>query len=208
MNKKAMMVGLAGCLMAGSVLWAEEAAKPKPEGQPGGRRGDMMMDGGEMGDPMLARALAPNSFMAKELNLTPEQEASLKTIFKDQNTEMMALREKMKEASVKQAELMAQDMPDEAAVMKGIETIGAIRVATAKLLTGKMLAAVRVLTPEQRAKMQALLKERREKTRQQMQEMRNRQQDQRRERRKEGKTEETPPPAAPQPAPQPAPKAE
>lgn len=205
MNKKVMIAGLVGCLMAESVLWAEEAAKPKPEGPGGGRRSGMMADGGEMGDPMISRVLAPNSPMMKELSLAPEQVESLKKIFKDQNTEMMALREKMKEVSVKQAELMAQDLPDEAAVMKGIETIGAIRMETAKLLTGKMLAALRVLTPEQRTKMQALLKERRENVNQQMQEVRSKQQEQRRERRKEGKAEATPPPAA---APQPAPKAE
>lgn len=202
MKRKGIMLGLAGCLMAGSVLWAEEAAKPANPGKGDrGRRGEMMMDAGEMGDPMLARALSPNSPMAKEINLTPDQVESLKAIFKDQGTEMTALREKMKEAAVKQAELMAQDMPDEAAVMKGIETLGQIRVATAKLWTSKILAALKVLTPEQRTKMQALLKERREKMRQEMEERRNKQQEQRRERRKEGNEGMVPLQAAPQPPP-------
>ncbi len=209
MNRKMTILGLAGCLMAGAVLWAEEAAPARPQmGQRDARRG-MMMDGGDMGDPTLARALAPESLMVKELKLSPEQVASLKSIFHGQAKQAADLREKMREAAVKQAELMSQEMPDEAAVMKGIETIGEIRVATAKLWTGNILSALKVLTPEQRTQMHALLKERREKAREQMENVRQARQAQRKEKKPEGGPAMPPPPAEqPAPAEQPTPPAE
>jgi len=199
MNRKMVVWAVAGCWIAGTALMAQEGQGSKVPPGPREHRGPaMMMEGGDMGEALLLRALAPDSPAARQLNLTPEQVKSLKAIFKDGEKEQAELREKMKQAAVRQAELMMQDAPEEAAVMKGVETIGEIRIALAKLFTRKILAAQKVLTPEQRTKLRELMKEHREKMRGRVQESR----EQRQERRKERRQEDEPAgqPVAPPPA--------
>lgn len=208
MNKRTMVLVMAGCLMAGTALRAEQpqqGGRPRPPQGPREGRGPMMMEGGDMGEGLLARALAPDSPIAKKLNLTPEQIESLKAVFRDGEKEQAELREKMKQAAVKQAELMAQDNPDEAAVMKGVETIGEIRISMAKIWTHKILAGLKVLTPEQRTTLRETMKEHREKIRDRIQEGREQRQDRRQERRQERHEEgaggQPPPPGQPVPPP-------
>lgn len=204
MNRKMVAVAVAGCWIAGTALMAEEGQGPKSaQGLREHRGPAMMMEGGDMGEALIMRALAPDSAVARQLNLTPEQAESLKAIFKDGEKEQAELREKMKQAAVGQAELMMQDAPEEAAVMKGVETIGEIRIALAKLFTRKILAAQKVLTPGQRTKLRELMKEHREKMRARVRESREQRQERRKERRQEGE-----PPASPSGQPAPPPPAE
>lgn len=183
MQTKLMVMVMAGMLMAYGTVAAEKEEAPKGQRPHPGAFLPPPGEGGDMGEAFIARALAPDSPMAKQLNLTAEQIEALKAAFKGSGKEMNDLRTQMRDAAIKQAELMSQEPPDEAAVIKGVETIGQIRLTMAKIRTHQVLAALKVLTPEQRASLRDMMKERREKMGDRMKQMKEKA----RERRGEGK---------------------
>ena len=101
---------------------------------------------------------APMMKIDKDLGLSKEQEAQMRTIFAGSTNEMKRLHAKMLAAAKMQAELMSQDSPNEEAVMKGADEIAAVRAEIGKISIRQMLAAQKILTPEQRAKMREKMK--------------------------------------------------
>jgi Spy/CpxP family protein refolding chaperone len=168
-------------------------------------RGRPMMEAREFGEAMIMKALAPDSPMAKELGLTKEQTEALKGVMKGSVEEMKSLQTKMERAGKKQVELMTQDVPDEGAVMKGVEEIGVLRTQIAKSTTRRILAAQRVLTVEQRKKLREMIDSRVTTMRDRRQEGKGPGAGEKRPPVKEGDRPVAPPPPAPAPAAAPAP---
>lgn len=82
LNKTLALVGLlAGGLLVGATLQAQDAPKDKPPGERGGPGGP-----GMRGRPNLDQ-------IAKDLNLTDDQKAKVKTAMEDMQNKMKALRD-------------------------------------------------------------------------------------------------------------------
>lgn len=159
-----MTMSVLGCVLAmTAAAESETPAGGAPKAPEGGRkmmseRGHgMMLERGEPGEAMIMKALAPESPMAKELGLSKEQITALKGVMKAARTEAMALQEKMREAAKRQAEMMSQAAPDEAAVLKGVEELGALRTEIAKVTTRQILAAQKILSAEQREQLRGMI---------------------------------------------------
>ena len=102
-----------------------------------------------MGNPILRAVSDPKA--AEKLGLSEEQLAKLKEI----NNVGKSDREKQKkvrEATMKQLELMKADKIDEAAVMTAIDEIFQLRKEMAKAQAKRVIAVKSILTPEQIAK--------------------------------------------------------
>jgi Spy/CpxP family protein refolding chaperone len=149
MNK---LILITGCAMG---LVALAVAGDKPEGDRpvrqerhpgiglGAMDGDMMM-------PMMR--------MSKELGLSKEQMQQMREVFAGSTNEMKGMYTRMQEAAKAQAELMSQDSPNEEAVLKGTDEIAKLRAEIARIRVKQMLAAQKILTPEQRTKMREKMK--------------------------------------------------
>lgn len=167
MSKTWMWMAAAGCMVA-MVAMAEEGAAPEgaPKAPEGGRRAVReharapMMEAREFDQGMIMRALAPDSPIAKEIGLTEDQRKALKGVMDSAVDEMKGLQAKMREAGKKQVEMMGQNAPDEEAILKGVEEIGALRTQIAKVTTRQILAAQKVLTPQQREQLRGMIKSR------------------------------------------------
>ena len=97
-------------------------------------------------------------FGNKELGLTKEQIQQLKDIAAGSTNEMKVLQAKMQDLAKHQADLMGQDLPNEEAVLKGADEISSIRAEIGRIRMKQMLAAQKILTPEQRQKMREKMK--------------------------------------------------
>ncbi len=151
---------------------------------------------------MLMRALAPDSKWAKELGITEEQRAALKKLFSASKAETDANFENIQKLGMEQAALLSQDAPDEAAVMKVVDQLGALRNQMARHRISQLLAAQKILTPEQRATLRAQMKDRMEKLRENRKEERGMKDGKAGRMHDEGpgpKENAPPPPAAPAP---------
>jgi Spy/CpxP family protein refolding chaperone len=157
--KTLMAVVLAG-LTAGAM--AQEQQAPPREGAQGGAPRRMMGAGGMPMDAegMLMRALSPDSKLAKDIGMTEEQSAALKKLFADAQTETKDSRDKMEKLALEQADLLSQDSPDEAAVMKVVDQLGELRLQVAKQRIHQLLAAQKILTAEQRTQLREQMKTR------------------------------------------------
>jgi len=137
-----------------------------PEGgaQPGAvRRGFGPREGmGPMMGPMMGgmdpivRAVS-NPAIAEKLGLSEEQKAKIKAANGTPEANREA-QKKIREASVKQAELMRAEKIDEAAVMAAIDEVFELRKAMAKEQAKRMITIKSVLTPEQTKKAQEEMK--------------------------------------------------
>lgn len=139
------------CVAAGAIAQGPppDAAGGAPR-EPGRRMGSF---GSPSMDGMLMRLLAPDSKTAKDIGLTEEQAVELRKLLTSSQTEMKDSRTEMEQLAMKQAELLSQDSPDEAAVMKVVEELGELRTQIAKQQIKQLLAAQKILTPEQRTKL-------------------------------------------------------
>ena len=127
----------------------EGGARPE-----GGRRGFGPREGGMgpmMGgmDPIVHMVSKPE--VAEKLGLSDEQKAKLKEL-KGDNEANREAQKKVREATVKQLELMKAEKIDEAAVMAAIDEVFELRKAMAKEQAKRVIAVKSVLTPEQVAK--------------------------------------------------------
>lgn len=128
----------------------------EPEAKMERPAGAMLRGGGEMregGDMLLLRPA-----VIKELQLTAEQQAQLATIAGSSSNEMSGLRVQMHALARKQASLMGAEPVDENAVLQLADDIGKVRSEMAKIQLKEMLAARKILTPEQRLKMRERMK--------------------------------------------------
>jgi len=89
---------------------------------------------------------------AKELKLTAEQKASLEKIRFDSAEKKIDLNASIKKLELKLRAETKKDEPDTDSVMNLIDEIGKAKTEIAKIDTGNLLAARKILTPEQREK--------------------------------------------------------
>ena len=146
---------LLGCVMGMSIVAVanepvDQGARPSPPMRPG--RGEMMEGGGEM--MMILRPM-----VAKQLDLSSEQQSKIAAIVGSASNELSSLRANMQSLAQKQAELIGAETVDEAAVLKLADEIGKVRSELAKVQLKQMLAARKILTAEQRIKMRDLMKD-------------------------------------------------
>ena len=124
----------------------EGGARPE-----GGRRGFGPREGGMgpmMGgmDPIVR--MVSNPAVAEKLGLSDEQKAKLKEL-KGNGEANRESQKKVREAMMKQTELMKAEKIDEAAVMATIDEVFELRKAMAKEQAKRVIAVKSVLTPEQ-----------------------------------------------------------
>ena len=121
----------------------------RPEGP---RRGFGPRDGfGPMmgGDPIVR--MVSNPAVAEKLGLSDEQKAKLKEL-KGNGEANRETQKKVREATMKQVELMKAEKIDESAVMAAIDEVFELRKAMAKEQAKRVIAVKSILTPEQVAK--------------------------------------------------------
>jgi len=135
------------------VAFAEGAPEggARPEGA--ARRGFGPRDGGMGpmmgGDPIVR--MVSNPAIADKIGLSDEQKAKLKDLKGDNDANREA-QKKVREATMKQVELMKAEKIDEAAVMAAIDEVFELRKAMAKEQAKRVITVKSVLTPEQIAK--------------------------------------------------------
>ncbi len=144
--KMLMMVAVAALSCVAFAEGPEGGARPE-----GGRRGFGPRDGGMgpmMGgmDPIVR--LVSNPAVAEKLGLSDEQKAKLKEL-KGDNEANRETQKKVREATMKQVELMKAEKIDESAVMAAIDEVFELRKAMAKEQAKRVIAVKSVLTPEQ-----------------------------------------------------------
>ena len=125
----------------------EGGARPEG-GRRGPREGGMGPMMGGM-DPIVR--MVSNPAVAEKLGLSDEQKAKLKELKGDGEANREA-QKKVREATMKQVELMKAEKVDEAAVMAAIDEVFELRKAMAKEQAKRIIAVKSILTPEQVAK--------------------------------------------------------
>lgn len=144
---KSLMMTVVAALACAAFAQAPEGGAPRE----GGRRAGMgpRMMGGPMMDPIVRAVSNPKA--AEKLGLTEEQQAKLKEVNKP-NAASRKNQKKVREATMKQLELMKAEKIDEAAVMKAIDEVFELRKEMAKEQAKRVIAVKSILTPEQIAK--------------------------------------------------------
>ena len=151
-------------LLTGMIVVAVTApgvAQDKAGGDgPGHGRGILAMGAGRMDGEF---PVTPALIMSKELGLSKEQQQQVRNILESRKSEITKLHASVGAIARRQVELMGQDSPDEAAILKGVDDVAGIRAELAKSRVKQVLEMLKVLTPEQRAKVRELMKGRMEK---------------------------------------------
>jgi len=98
------------------------------------------------GDPIVR--MVSNPAVAEKIGLSDEQKAKLKEL-KNNGEANRESQKKVREATMKQVELMKAEKIDEAAVMAAIDEVFELRKAMAKEQAKRVIAVKSVLTPEQ-----------------------------------------------------------
>ena len=155
---RSLIVAAVAALCCVAFSYGQEGGA-RPEG---GRRGFGPREGmgpmmGMMGgmDPV-ARAVS-NPAVAEKIGLSEEQKAKIKAANGDPEANREA-QKKVREASMKQAELMKAEKIDEAAVMAAIDEVFELRKKMAKEQAKRTIAIKSILTPEQVKKAQEEMK--------------------------------------------------
>jgi Spy/CpxP family protein refolding chaperone len=122
--------------------------------------GERMRDRSAMQSPedMLFERLAGDGRIAQELGLTTNQTESLRKVGFELKQKLIDLNAQREKAGLQQAQLMTAPDPDEAAVMKAVEESGAIQTEIAKLRVKQVMAARKILTPEQQQKAREMIR--------------------------------------------------
>ena len=158
--KSLVMVAVAALCCVAFADGPEGAARPEGGPRRFGPRegmGQMMgMMGGMGGMDPVVRAVS-NPAIAEKLGLSEEQKAKIKAATGTPEANREA-QKKIREATMKQAELMRAEKIDEAAVMAAIDEVFDLRKAMAKEQAKRSITIKSVLTPEQAKKAQEELK--------------------------------------------------
>ena len=146
--KKLMMIAVAALCC---VVLADGAERgPRRPGGPGFHGGMGGMRHHEMGmDPIVFAVSRPK--IVEKLGLTDDQKAKLKAVT-DRAKEGREAMKKVREATMKQFNLMKAEKVDEAAVMKAIDEVFELRKQMAKEQVRRVIEIKAILTPEQIAK--------------------------------------------------------
>ena len=151
--KKLMLVVVAGLFCAAFADGKDGAARPE-----GARR-----VGAPISGPMMRSAMDPvvrmvsNPAVAEKLGLNDEQKDKIKKLREDFKKNRDG-QKKLRDATMKQVELMKAEKIDEAAVMAVIDEIFELRKTMAKDQVKRIIAVKLILTPEQLAKAQEEMK--------------------------------------------------
>ena len=143
--KKLMMIAVAALCC---VVLADPPERERHAGGPRGGMGGMRHH--EMGmDPIVFAVSRPQ--VVEKLGLTDEQKEKLKAVTDRAKDGREGMR-KVREATMKQFDLMKADKVDEAAVMKAIDEVFELRKQMAKDQVRRVIEIKAILTPEQIAK--------------------------------------------------------
>ena len=141
--KKLMMIAVA-VLCCAAMAQEPERRGPRPEGPHGGMRHH------EIGmDPIVFAINRPQ--FAEKLGLSDEQKAKLQAVT-DRVKGGRDNMKKVRDATMRQVELMKAEKVDEAAVMKAIDEVFELRKQMAKEQVKRVIEIKSILTPEQIAK--------------------------------------------------------
>ena len=110
-------------------------------------------------DMALMRMLTPDSAAVKELGLTEDQMVQIKAAMAPPS-DMREIGAKMEQLSQRQVDLLNAETLDEEAILKVVREAGDLRTQTAEKRIKQMIAAYKLLTPEQRTKLRDLAKQR------------------------------------------------
>jgi Spy/CpxP family protein refolding chaperone len=102
---------------------------------------------------------------AEELGLDDEQRQAIRAIVDESRAEAEELHQQLRDAHKALRDLLEQESPNEAAVMKQAEKIGSLETAMHKHRLGALLRVRAVLTPEQREQLTRLRDEVRDRRR-------------------------------------------
>ncbi len=152
--KSLVMVAVAALACVAFAEGPEGGARPE-----GAHRGFGFREGRgpmAMGSDPIVRIVS-NPAVAEKIGLSDEQKAKLKELkgSPDGNRET---QKKVREATMKQVELMKAEKIDEAAVMAAIDEVYELRKEMAKSQARRVIAVKSILTPEQVAKAHEELK--------------------------------------------------
>ena len=143
--KKLMMIAVAALCC---VVLADGPERERHAGGPRGGMGGMRHP--EMGmDPIVFAVSRPQ--VVEKLGLSDEQKEKLKAVTDRVRDGREGMR-KVREATMKQFDLMKADKVDEAAVMKVIDEVFELRKQMAKDQVRRVIEIKAILTPEQIAK--------------------------------------------------------
>jgi Spy/CpxP family protein refolding chaperone len=132
---------------------ASEVKAKRPEAIRENRGGMMGAGMGMAGDmSMLTSPMA-----TKMLEITETQKVQIAAIVASTSNEISALRIKRQELTKKMVELWGADTLDEEAILKMSDQVEGTRSEMAKVQIKQMLAARKILTPEQRQKMREMM---------------------------------------------------
>lgn len=120
-----------------------------------------MMTGADS-EGMILRMLTSDSRLVQELGLSDAQVKEIKDAVSGSEQETKDLNTKLDQAAMRQVELLKADSLDEEALMKAVQESGDLRTQIAKIRIKQLIAAHKVLTPEQRAKLRDTMKQRME----------------------------------------------
>lgn len=165
--KKTMWVALGIAGMTAGV-WAQQAVPPAaPPPLPVQAVGGPKSGPAERGfrpegdfEGMFIRWLTQDPKIAEKIGLTPEKVAEIRAKVSAAQTEMKDATTKMQQAAAKQVDLLSQDTPDEAAVLKLVDEIGGMNLQIAKRRMQLILDIQKSLTSEQRATLREITKSR------------------------------------------------
>ena len=165
--KKWMAAGVAavlGILALGMVLRAQDRVFFTRDVERGFRTGGFER-GPEFGGPhhrMGTRLLAmlDNDRMKARLGLTDDQVSRLRQVVVDSEKATIKTRAEMKIRGIELRELLRADKPDQAAVMKKVDEISALRGEMMKQHVSALLSAKTILTPEQQKKIRSFMERR------------------------------------------------
>jgi len=136
------------------VCFAPTVFAQPPEGGPGDFGGPG--GPGEFGEPPKE---AMENF-AKDLELTPEQQAQIKAQREEQKTENQAIRKELKTKHQELRQELEKATIDEAKVKGLVSSIAVLESRKLSQHVAGVIAMKKILTPEQQAKMKAKMEER------------------------------------------------
>lgn len=119
---------------------------------------------------MILRMLNSDSRLVQELGLSDAQVKEIKESMAGSEQELKDLNAKLDQAGMRQVDLLKADTLDEGSLMKAVQESGDLRTQIAKIRVKQVIAAHKILTPEQRAKLRETMKQRMEQVQQRVKE--------------------------------------
>lgn len=132
-------------LLVAAMSFAAVAEKPAKPGQAGALPVERVV------------RMALNPKMVAKFGITEEQVAKLKAL-PDNREAIKALQAKVNQGNSRQADLLAAEKIDEAAVMAALDESWNARKEIARLQTSRLIAVRAILTPDQIAKVREAMK--------------------------------------------------